>query len=508
MIELKNVNYKYPSGGGENSLFDFSIQIKRGEFIVLCGKSGCGKTTVTRLINGLIPHFYEGTLTGEVTVNGMDAAKTELSQMAGMVGSVFQNPKSQFFNVDTDGELAFGCENMAMPRQEIASSVKRAARSLALDNLLGRNIFHLSGGEKQQIACGSVYAANPPIYVLDEPSSNMDAKAIGRLQKILAVLKKEKKTVIISEHRLYYLMELADRFAYMQNGKIARCFSSADMLRMENEQMAALGLRSPVQNKVFYTGEQGNREHKQSKANLPAIQIDRLRCRRGAQEVLSIPKLEIPAYSVTAIVGENGAGKSTLFEVLCGFLRHEGNIWFNGEKVKRSKRPRHSYMVMQDVNRQLFCASVSEEVSLGLSAEKAELTDGLLERMGLKSYKDRHPVSLSGGQKQRVAICAAMGAKKALMLYDEPTSGLDFDGMHRLCELIKQNAEKTLSTLIITHDFELVMGCCTHVLRLDKGKVAEFYPLNAAGISKIKSCFIQTEGVNATLTGRNYFEIL
>ena len=488
MIELKHVNYKYPSGGNENSLTDFNLQIEKGEFVVLCGESGCGKTTVTRLINGLIPHFHEGTLTGEVTIDSVDVTKSELSQTAKIVGSVFQNPKSQFFNVDTDGELAFGCENMALTREETKKNVMRSVQAFALEEFLGRNIFHLSGGEKQQIACGSVYATNPQVYVLDEPSSNMDVAAIKRLQKILETLKNEGHTIIISEHRLYYLMELTDRFIYIQNGNAVQDFSPQEIAEMADQKRMKLGLRTPDQSRVLYTGD-GEVFQDKSEAD-PAIQLNRLRCLRGKREILSVSELEIPRHSVTAIIGENGAGKSTLIELLSGFLKHKGTVLINGNNIKREHRTKCSYTVMQDVNRQLFCSSVQEEILLGLSEDKEQLANDILENMGLSKYKERHPASLSGGQKQRVAICAAIAAKKDFLFYDEPTSGLDFNGMNRLCSLIRLNAESTIATLVITHDLELIMGCCTHVLHLDKGKVVDFYSLNSGGVGKVKSYFI------------------
>ena len=151
MIEIKNVTFHY-SGLDQAGLCDFNLSVTDGECILLCGASGCGKTTVTRLINGLIPHFFKGELTGTVCVNGLDIKQQELYNLAGIVGSVFQNPRSQFFSVDTDGEVVFGPENIGLPKPEILSRKKQVVQELNLNYLLGRSLFDLSGGEKQKIA--------------------------------------------------------------------------------------------------------------------------------------------------------------------------------------------------------------------------------------------------------------------------------------------------------------------------------------------------------------------
>ena len=199
MVEIKNVNFRY-KGTDESGLHDFSLTINDGEVVLLCGASGCGKTTVGRLINGLIPHYYKGELTGSVLVNGMEIDKTELYELAGVVGTVFQNPRSQFFAIDTDGEITFGAENISMPPDAIISRKNDVSSEMHIEKLLGRSIFELSGGEKQIIACASVSVLSPDIIVLDEPSSNLDTEAIEKLKEILIQWKSQGKTIIIAEH--------------------------------------------------------------------------------------------------------------------------------------------------------------------------------------------------------------------------------------------------------------------------------------------------------------------
>ena len=210
MIELKQVSFTY-QGQEHDGLRDIDLTIADGECVLFCGRSGCGKTTITRLVNGLIPQFYAGELTGSVRVDGQEISGLPMYQIAAKVGSVFQNPRTQFFNVDTDSEIAFGIENEARPPQELAERVEQTTEDLHIQSLRGRNIFELSGGEKQKIAFASVYAMNPEIYLLDEPSSNLDMTSIQELREHLQLIKGQGKTILIAEHRLYYLMDIADR---------------------------------------------------------------------------------------------------------------------------------------------------------------------------------------------------------------------------------------------------------------------------------------------------------
>ena len=217
MIGLEQVSFGY--GENQETLSQVSATVARGECVLLCGASGCGKTTVTKLINGLIPAFTPGCrLEGRVMVNGLAPRETPMYELAQRVGSVFQNPKSQFFNLDTDSELAFGLENEGRPPEEIRRRVEQVAETLHLQDLRGKNIFSLSGGQKQLLAFGSVYAMGPEIYVLDEPTANLDQEAIARLHDQIAALKRQGCTIVVAEHRLYFLTDLIDRAFYLRAG--------------------------------------------------------------------------------------------------------------------------------------------------------------------------------------------------------------------------------------------------------------------------------------------------
>ena len=482
MIKIEDVSFSYSEKSRhKNGLENINLTINDGEFVVLCGKSGCGKTTFTRIINGLAPHFYEGYMEGHVYINDIDVPRESISKISTLVGSVFQNPKSQFFHIDTTSELVFGCENQNMDKEKMKMQLDGTADDFQIRPLLDRNIFELSGGEKQQIACGSVYTARPDIFVMDEPTSNLDKKAINRLQQILAKLKKEGKTIIVSEHRLYFLMELADRFIYLNDGKIEKEFSNAEMKALSEEELHRLGLRTTNLNSI-------SEKPVSVKHFEPVISISDLSCQRGNSTILDVDDLKLPKKSVIAFIGDNRTGKSTLAEALCGTIKSNGTISLNDEILSDKERAEKSFMVMQDVNHQLFRDSVFEEVKLNGNVSDEEACT-ILKKLGIEDFKDRHPSSLSGGQKQRVAIASAVCSGKKIIYYDEPTSGLDYEGMQNFSKLVKETDSDVEASIIITHDLELILSCCDYVVHLERGRLVSAYPLDDEGIAKVKYFF-------------------
>ena len=484
MIEINNVSFQY-NNSDKNALTNISLQISDGEVVLLCGESGCGKTSVTRLINGLIPQYYEGTMEGEVKVNHLNVSKVELYETARMVGSVFQNPRSQFFCVDTTSEIAFGCENMGVPEDEVRQQIIKVAREHHINDLLERNIFNLSGGEKQKIACASVSAVNPDIFVLDEPTSNLDMSSIYKLREIVKLWKRQGKTVIISEHRIHWLSDICNRVIYMQDGTIQRDCSMEEFSNFTPERIQKMGLRPLTLN--------CNQLIKKAGRTQDAIEFHNFNYSYNQEyDALNINHLSLPRNSIIAVIGLNGAGKSTFSKCLCGLeKKFRGTITLDGLELKRRMLLKKCYMVMQDVNHQLFCESVLDEIKLGMSEDTKEDIDDVLSMLDLSELSDRHPMSLSGGQKQRVAIASALLADKELLIFDEPTSGLDYRHMNetaRLLSYLKDNR----SVFIVTHDFELICSCCTHILHLENGCVKETYPLDEKGHQRLTSYFSET----------------
>lgn len=482
MIELSHISFQYP-GAASDSLRDVSLRVERGECVLLCGQSGCGKTTLTRLVNGLIPHYYEGELSGEAYVGDLDVKNAELYETARLVGSVFQNPRSQFFCVDTAGEIAFGCENLGLPPEEIDRRVNCAAREMHAIELLGRSIFHLSGGEKQKIACASVCAMEPEVFVLDEPTSNLDIEAIEDLKVTLRLWKAQGKTILIAEHRLYWLRELCDRVVYLRDGKIERDLPMTELCTYTPEMLAELGLRT------LSLADLPRWEIPLPPAESLTLRDYRYAYRSSPAHALDIREATLPKGGVIAIIGRNGAGKSTLSKCLCGLVKRcRGVCCSGGETNARRRMLKKSYMVMQDVNHQLFCESVEEELRLGMyEVDEAEL-ERVMDALELTPFRERHPLSLSGGQKQRVAIASALLAGKELLVFDEPTSGLDFHHMERTARLLGSLSGKQ-TVFIVTHDPELIVRCCNFVLHLEDGRIKEQYALDGDGGIRLRQFF-------------------
>ena len=469
VVELKHVRFRYGSEESgqkqQESLKSIDLVIPDGEFVLLTGPSGCGKTTILRLINGLIPHFYPGELSGSVTVDGQEVRSRELYETALQVGTVFQNPRSQFYNVDTTGELAFGCENRGMRREEIFRRMDDTVSRFRMEALMDRSIFRLSGGEKQKIACASIDVAGAGIVLLDEPSANLDHAATMALRELILCWREQGKTIVIAEHRIAWLWDLVDRAVILRGGRIVRELRGAEKDALTDAQLSGLGLRSRT-------------PEAPDGITLPVLGTDdETMCLRGfhftypgsKKPAVELPERKIAVGKITAITGANGVGKTSFLNCLCGLERRcKGTLDYKGRVYDRKARQSLCFMVMQDTGNQLFTESVLEEVLISLPKntpdEKARAME-ILRQLDLEDFCDRHPQSLSGGQKQRLAIACALASGREILLLDEPTSGLDHAHMTETAMLLKQLCRTGTTILLVTHDSEMIRACCDRILR-------------------------------------------
>ena len=318
-------NFRY-KGETVQSLSDVKGFIEKGKCTVLCGSSGCGKSTFLRCINHLIPQFYEGELKGFCLVNGKDTKDLSIGETGELVASVFQDPRSQFFTTDSSAEVAFGLENFGLSHEEIVKRVDNVYSEFGLEKLKDRNVFELSSGERQLVAILSAQALDTDIFLLDEPTANLDLSAIEKLKNLLMVLKERGKTLIINEHRLYYLRDIADEFVLMDKGKISKCFSAEEIKSLSEEQLADKKLRAisldgikfdPVQNVEL------------SENNLLKADNIHFSYKKKSDEILSGVSLEAKAGDVIGLIGSNGSGKTTFGKLIGGLLNAtSGNFTF------------------------------------------------------------------------------------------------------------------------------------------------------------------------------------
>ena len=462
LIESQNVSFTYQSSTAP-ALQDVTLDIRPGECVLLCGRSGCGKTTFSRLLNGLTPAFYPGDLTGSCTVDGLLAGSAAIEQYVPKVGSVFQNPKTQFFNVDTTAELAFPCENSGMEPAAIRQRVEQVAAQFHLEALMGRSVFQLSGGEKQRVAFAAACMLGPKLLVLDEPTSNLDAGAIVQLRDMIAAMKCAGVTIVLAEHRLAWVYDLVDRYFFFETGHLAAEWTAQQFAVLPETTLQDLGLRA---RELAPYREKLRAKTALHCSGIPVLELQGLTLGyHKKQPIRTLPDMSFAAGEIVGLMGHNGIGKSTLAKTLCGLMKPlGGRICWNGQPADARACLHRSFLVMQDVNYQLFSDSVREEVLLG--AAYPERCNDVLAALGLEQLADRHPMSLSGGQKQRVVVAAAMLSEKPLLLLDEPTSGLDRGSMQQVGQLLQQLKAQGRTVVVIPHDEELAADWCDRIVCL------------------------------------------
>ena len=473
-----------------------SGNIPAGRCVVLCGGSGCGKSTLLRCINGLIPQFYEGELTGFSRLDGQDTADLSIGEIGELAASVFQDPRSQFFTVNSSNEVAFGLENHGLPQEKIRDRVDEAFRTFHLEHLKNRNVYELSSGERQLISILSAWATDTDIFLLDEPTANLDFAATQQLRNILLKLKKQGKTLLLSEHRLYYLADIADEYWIMANGEIKHKYTAEKAKSLSPLQLHTLSLRTLDLEQITVS------ERPPQPENMPqALSVSNLRYEYGRKNraILSDVNFSVCTHEIVGLVGANGCGKTTLGKLIAGLYHSTGGeISLFGKAEKPKQLQKQVLFIMQEAEFQFFTNSVLHELQYGhkITAEFEKKTETLLKSMDMWECRDRHPFSLSGGQMQRLTLMMAYLSDKPIVILDEPTAGQDAESLKRCAELIREmGKEKTV--LIITHDLELIADACDRCIGLCDGHAdTEFFIRSQQDLQAVRrymECFHPTK---------------
>ena len=466
MLEFKDVSFTYKNSN--NKVLDrVNFKINKGECILLTGVSGSGKSTLIHLMNGLIPTLYEGQLEGEILFKNKDLKDIESYDISKNIGYVSQDPRGHFFTTNTTSELVFSMENYGIPLNEMKKKYSELVNLLELEKLVDKNIIYISSGERQKIAIGCSLSLEPEIIILDEPSSNLDFHMTKKLKQLIEKLKTKGYTIIIAEHRMYYIQDLIDRVFVINNGKVIE--KTISDLKSNNE--------VPLRSLDIFNLELENISCKNKELLMEVNNIT-------YKNILTNITTTVYKGDVIGLIGKNGVGKTTLLRLLSNIMKP------NKGKIVGKVVP---FLVMQDMDYQFFTESVESEMKFGSADNDLEKINSLLMKLGLIEFKDKIPFELSGGQKQRLLIAISALANVNLLMFDEPTSGLDYVNMTKVSGILK-DLSKNSALIVATHDIEFLYKTCNRVVYLDDKVIKEDFYLNLENKKKVNNIFINMEG--------------
>ena len=495
---IENLNFKYKTRP-EPALENISLELKQGELLLIAGSSGCGKTTLARCINGLIPRSYRGERTGRVLLHGREVADLQIPEMAQVVGTLLQDPERQIVASNVFNEIAFGPENLGLPRNEILSRVDQALKRLKLEYLRERETFNLSGGEKQKVALAGVLTMNPSILLLDEPLASLDPASAHEALQVFRSLADEGKTVILVEHRVEdAILANPDRMLYMEDGKI-KYLGPIKNLPPEIDH-TKVKLPAPwVVQRVKALDIKATEPPKPSPSpkSEPLVVFENVDFRYDEEYPLILQNVNLEIYpgDLIAVLGPNGAGKSTLVKHAIGLLKPtKGRVLIEGQDTRKmsvAQIARTLGYVFQSPTHMLYAPTVREELEFGPKNLEFDLAliptfvRESLSTVNLEGLDEYPPLGLSFGQQKRTTIAAVLAMRSKILIMDEPTAGQDFANythfMNTLCSA-SVGEESVLSahfasTLFITHDVDLAVTYANRVLLFgDKHIIADGKP--------------------------------
>ena len=510
MIKIENFTFYY-SDAEKPALKDINLKIQDGEFVLVTGPSGGGKSSICRCLNGLIPHFYGGKVAGRVEVQGLDTMKHSTKELATKVGMIFQDPENQLVAMDVEREIAFGLENLAFPRDLIAKRMEESLDTLGISDLRHRQVHELSGGEKQKVVIASVLALHPEILILDEPTSELDPKSAEEVLSIVQRLNDELGiTVILIEHRLDRVLQYADRLVVLDGGRVVADGSTRNILSNSYHEINRTGVGMPPiiklahelenagisMNRTPLTVKEGrmmlNRVFQKISGQLPqcdkegyskpVVEVEKLwHVYPEGPTALKNVSLRVGEGELVAIMGRNASGKTTLVKHFNSLLKPtRGMVAVDGidtRKATIAELARKVGFVFQNPNDHLFADTVEQEISFTLknlgfeSGEIRSRVDEMLERFKLKEYRRQYPRSLSGGEKQRVALASVLAIQPKILILDEPTRGMEYRLKSELMSFLHEYTSQGNTVILVTHDVETVAEYADRVILLSEGKI-------------------------------------
>lgn len=509
MIEFRDFTFSY-GNEPQPALKAVSLRIAPGEFVLVSGPSGGGKSSLCRCINGLIPHFYGGRVRGSVTVDGLDVLKHSPRELATRVGMTFQDPENQLVTLSVDQEIAFGMENLGWPVDLIHKRLEEALDTIGIAHLRHREMHDLSGGEKQKVAIAAVLALHPGILIMDEPTSELDPKGAEEVLAIVQRLNDELGlTVILVEHRIERVAHLVDRIILISGGRIVADGGPREVLSSGIPHAIGIGVPPIVElagrlrrngaslgetpltvreGRAFLEAclKNGRRprplEESRRETGDPVIEVKNLwYAYPSGNTALRDVSLTFRKGEFTAVMGRNASGKSTLVKHFNGLLKPtKGSVRVNGldtSKASAAQLGRMVGFVFQNPNDHLFADTVEEEIALvlrnlGFPREKIrERVEEMLRAFRLEEYRHHYPRYLSGGEKQRVALASVLAARPGVLVLDEPTRGMDHRLKHELMAYLEAYRREGHTVILVTHDVEMVARYVDRVILLSEGRI-------------------------------------
>lgn len=510
-ILLENVSFTY-RGSDNPALEDINLRLNPGEIVMISGPAGAGKTTLAQMLNGLIPHFFRGTLEGTVQIQGNNTREHTIAFLSHRVGLLFQDPSAQLISPTVTDEIAFGAENYGVPRDEILQRVDKYMKLVRLEQYATTSPHRLSGGEQQACAIAAVMAMHPSIFVLDEPTSNLDPIGSHRvLELITQMVREAKNTMLIVEHKMEELLPIVDRLIILNEGKIILEGKPRELLH-DVQLMEKIGLKPPqvsllaakidkkrIGPELPLTLEEAISKFQaiMQKRDGEQIKISEKRPVRLGEEIIRTEELwhiyeegevqairgidmSIRAGDFIGIIGQNGSGKTTLVKHFNGILRPTyGDVWIMGDNTKDKTIAQLATQVgyvFQNPDFQICCQTVREEIEFGpknLKLHEEEIKrrrDEVAEIFDFSDRLDEKPFSLSKGERQKLAVGSVLAMRPEVLIVDEPTTGQDYKTGKEMMEFYRQLNKEGKTVIIITHDMNLAAEYCNRIIVLRKGR--------------------------------------